>query len=171
MNNISDQGCEHAQQVWNTMEKQPLVCYHDTYLKADVLLLSDVFETVRNTCLEHCKLDSTHFYTVPGLAWQALIKTASEYCEHEAKGKDCGLCLDEFRLGLLKDIDMLLMFEKGIRGGITLAVKRYAKTNNKYMKDQYNPDEKSTYLQYLDVNNLYGWAMIQKLPTHGFSWG
>ena len=66
---------------------------------------------------------------------------------------------------------MLLMFEKGIRGGITLAVKRYAKTNNKYMKDQYNPDEKSTYLQYLDVNNLYGWAMIQKLPTHGFPWG
>ena len=156
MNNISDQDYEHAQQVWNTMEKQPLGCYHDTYLKADVLLLTDVFETVRNTCLEHRRLDSTHFYTAPGLAWQALLKTASEYCEHEAKRKDCGLCLDEFRLGLLKDIDMLLMFEKGIRGGIILAVKRYAKANNKYMKDQYNPDEESTYLQYTDANNLYG---------------
>ena len=66
---------------------------------------------------------------------------------------------------------MLLMFEKGIRGGITQAVNCYAEANNKYMKDQYNPDKKSTYLQYLDANNLYGWAMIQKLPTHGFSWG
>ena len=60
---------------------------------------------------------------------------------------------------------MLLMFEKGIRGGITQAVKRSAKANNKYMKDKYNPDEKSTYLQYLDANNLYGWTTF----THGFS--
>ena len=65
---------------------------------------------------------------------------------------------------------MLLMFEKGIRDRITQAVKRYAKANNKYMKDQYNPHENSTYLQYLDANNLYGRAMIQKLPTHGFLW-
>ena len=63
---------------------------------------------------------------------------------------------------------MLLMFEKGIRDGIMQAVKRYAKANNKYMKDQYNPDEKSRYLQYLDLS---GWAMIHKLPTHGFAWG
>ena len=62
------------------------------------------------------------------------------------------------------------MFEKGIRGGITQAVKRYVKANNKYMKDLYNPDEESMYLRYLDANNLYGWAMIQKLPTHGFLW-
>ena len=62
---------------------------------------------------------------------------------------------------------MLLTFEKGIRGGITQAVKRYVKANNKYMKDLYNPDEESMYLRYLDANNLYGWAMIQKLPTHG----
>ena len=65
---------------------------------------------------------------------------------------------------------MLLMFEKGIRGGITQAVKRYVKANNKYMKDLYNPDEESIYLQYLDANNLYGWAMVQNLPTHGFLW-
>ena len=63
---------------------------------------------------------------------------------------------------------MLLMFEKGIRDGIMQAVKRYAKANNKYMKDQYNPDEKSRYLQYLDLS---GWAMIHKLPTHEFAWG
>ena len=64
---------------------------------------------------------------------------------------------------------MLLMFEQGIRGGITQAVKRYARANNRYMTD-YNSDEVSTFLQYLDANNLYGWAMVQKLPTHGFRW-
>ena len=65
---------------------------------------------------------------------------------------------------------MLLMFEKGIRGGITQPVKRYSKGNNKYMKDLYNPDDESIYVQYLDANNLYGWAMIQNLPIHGFLW-
>ena len=77
---------------------------------------------------------------------------------------------DKFRLELLTDIDMLLMVEKGIRGGITQAVKRYAKANNKYMSDLCNPDEKSIYLQYLNANNLYVWAMVQNLPTHGFKW-
>ena len=62
------------------------------------------------------------------------------------------------------------MFEKSIRGGITLAVKRYAKANNKYMKDLYNPDELSIYLHYVDANNLYGWAMVQNLSAHGFKW-
>ena len=154
MKSISDQDYEHAQNTWNTMEKKNLGCCHDTYLKTEVLLLADVFETFRNTCLEHYKLDVAHFYTAPGLAWQALLKTASEYCEHEAKRKDCEICLDEFRLELLTDIDMILMLEKGIRGGITQAVKRYAKASNKYMKEEYNPVEKSTYLQYLDANNL-----------------
>ena len=100
--------------------------------------------------------------TMPGMA--ALLKTAAEYCEHEKKCKDCELCPDEFRLELLTDIDLQLMFEKGIRGGITQTVKRYAKANNKYMKDLHNPDEKSIYLQYVNVNNKYGWA------THGFLW-
>ena len=86
------------------------------------------------------------------------------------KGVKTELCPDNFRLELLTDIDMLLMFEKGIRGGITKAVKRYAKVNNKYMKDLYNPDEKSMYLQYLDANNLYGWAMVQNLPTNRIKW-
>ena len=81
----------------------------------------------------------------------------------------CELCTREFRLKPLTDIDMQL-FEKGIRGRITDAVKRYAKANNRYMKDLYNPDEESIYLQYFDANNLYGWAMVQHLPTHGFLW-
>ena len=65
---------------------------------------------------------------------------------------------------------MLLMVEKGIRGGIKQAVKCYAKANNKYIKDLYNPNDKSTYLQCLDANNLYGWGMVQNLPTHEFLW-
>ena len=128
MKGISYQDCEHAQQAWNIMEKKTLDRYHNTYLKTDVLLLADVFETFRNTYLKNYKLDPAHFYTAPGLAWQALLKTATEYCEHEKRRKDCELCPDEFRLELLPDTDMLLMVEKGIRGMITQAVKRYAKT-------------------------------------------
>ena len=64
---------------------------------------------------------------------------------------------------------MLMMFERGIRGGITHISKRYAEANNKYMKDS-NSDKPSSYIQYLDANNLYGRAMTQKLPTHGFKW-
>ena len=70
---------------------------------------------------------------------------------------------------LLKDYDMLMMFEQGIRGGISHISKRYAEANNKYMKD-FDESKPSTFIQYLDANNLYGWAMTQKLPTHGFKW-
>ena len=71
---------------------------------------------------------------------------------------------------MLTDIDMLLVVEKSIQGGITKAIKRYAKANNKYMNDPCNHDERSIYLQYLDANNLYRWAMVQNLPTNGFKW-
>ena len=77
MKGISDQDYEHAQQVWNTMEKKTLGCYHDTYLKTDVLLLADVFETFRDICLKNYKLVPAHIYTAPGLAWHALLKTAA----------------------------------------------------------------------------------------------
>ena len=111
MKDISVQGYEHAQQVWNTMEKKTLGCYHDTYLKTDVLLLADVFETFRNMCLKHYKLDPAHFFTAPGLVWQALLKAAAEYCEHEKRRREYELCPDEFRRELLTDLDKLLMVE------------------------------------------------------------
>ena len=183
---ISDHDYEHAQKVWKTMEKKTLGCYNNTYLKTDVLLLVDVFETFRNTCLKNYKLDPAHFYTAQELPWKALLKTAAEYCEHEERRKECEVCPgycrheksrndckvrpDEFRLELVIDIDMLLMFQKGIRDGITHAVKRYTRANNKYMNDLYNPDEVSIFLQYVDINNEYGWAMNQDRPTHGFKW-
>ena len=80
-------------------------------------------------------------------------------------------CLKETgqELQLLHDYDMLMLFEKGIRGGITHISKRYAEANNKYMSD-FNSDNTLKFIQYLDANNLYGWAMSQRLPTHGFKW-
>ena len=77
MKGISDQDYKHPRQVWNTMKEKTLDCYHNTYLKTDVLLLADVFKTFWNTCFENYRLDPAHFYTAPGLAWQALLKTAA----------------------------------------------------------------------------------------------
>ena len=148
---ISDEDYQHAINVWNTFGCKTLRDYHNLYLKSDVLLLADVFENFRATCLKHYKLDPAHYYTSPGLAWDACLKTTGQ------------------NLQLLSDYDMLMMFEQGIRGGITHISKRYAEANNKYMKN-YNPYKESTFIQYLDANNLYGWAMSQHLPTHGFKW-
>ena len=91
---ISSQDHEHAQQAWNNIEKKTLGCSHDTYLKTDVLLLPDVFEAFRDTCLKNYGLDPAHFYTAPGLAWQALLKIAAGYCEHKKRRKKCELCPD-----------------------------------------------------------------------------
>ena len=148
---ISEEDYQRAIQVWNTFNCQSLQDYHDLYLKCDVLLLADVFENFRKTCLKHYKLDPCHYYTAPCLAWDACLKETKQDLE------------------LLKDYDMLMMFERGIRGGITHISKRYAEANNRYMKN-YDENKPSTYIQYLDANNLYGWAMSQKLPTHGFNW-
>ena len=148
---ISDEDYQHAIKVWNTFNCQTLQDYHDLYLTTDVLLLADVFENFRKTCLKHDKLDPCHYYTAPGLAWDACLKETKQ------------------ELQLLKGYDMLMMFEQGIRGGISHISKRYAEANNSYMKD-FDESKPSTFIQYLDANNLYGWAMTQKLPTHGFKW-
>ena len=107
--------------------------------------MADVFENFRKTCLKHYKLDLTS----PGLAWDACLRET---------GKE---------LQQLHDYEMVMVFEKGIRGGITHISKRNAEANNEDMKD-YNSNKPKSYIQYLDANNLYGWAMPQKLPTHGF---
>ena len=125
--------------------------YNDLYVQSDTLLLADVFENFRNTCIKVYKLDPAHFLSAPGLAWQACLKKT------------------KVELELLIDVDMLLMVEKGIIGGICHAIQRYAKANNKYMKN-YDEDEESSYIQDLDANNLYGWVMSQKLPVNGFKW-
>ena len=136
MSDISKYDYEHVQKVGKEFKLKNLGEYHDLYLKTDVLLLSNVFEEFRNKCMNIYKLDPAHFYTSPGLFWQTSLK------------------FTDVRLEFLTDPDMLLMFERGTRGGITQAVHRYTKANNKYMSE-YTPGE-SIYLQYLDANNLYG---------------
>ena len=150
--NISDEDYEHAKKVWKTFNMKTLEDYHKLYNKVDVLLLADVFENFRNICINNYKLDPAHYYTAPGLAWDAALKVTG------------------VNLELLSDIDMLLMVEKGIRGGVSMISNRYGKANNKYIGDKFNSNEPSKYIQYLDANNLYGWAMSKSLPTHGFKW-
>ena len=152
MSSISEEDYQRAQRVWKEFEIDNLGAYHDLYLRTDVVVLANVYEAFRDTCLKHYKLDPVHFYTSPGLAWEACLKCTG------------------IKLELLIDPDMLLMFEWGIRGGITQAVCKYASANNKYMGNKFNPNKDTTYLQYLDSNNLYGWAMSQPLPTGGFKW-
>ena len=121
-------------------------------MQSDTLLLADVFENFRDMCLKEYELDPAHFVSLPELAWQACLKKTN------------------IELELLTDYDMLLMVEKGIRGGICDFIQRYAKANNKYMKTYNNNSEESSYIQYLDANNLYVWAMSKKLSTNGFRW-
>ena len=90
---ISDEDQEHAQQVWNRIKPGhkniTLGDYHDVYLKTDVLLLADVFKAFRDTYLKHYKLDPAHFYTTPGLAWQALLKAAALICAPTSLSLSC----------------------------------------------------------------------------------
>ena len=125
--------------------------YHDLYVQADTLQLADIFENFRETYLDIYQPDPAHFLSAPGLAWQAC------------------LIMTEVKLELLADINMLLMFEQGMRGGICQAMLTYATANNKYMKN-YNKNVTSSFLQHSDANNLYGWAMSKKLPVGEFNW-
>ena len=152
MSGVGNEDYEHANRVWKEFGLKDLGEYHDLYLKTDVILLANVFEAFRKVCLKNYGLDPAHFYTAPGLAGKACLKKTKIHLE------------------LLLDPDMLLMFERGIKGGITQSVNRWAKANNSYMGSEFDPDEKTKYLQYLDTNNLYGWAMYQPLPTGGFCW-
>ena len=151
MEDINDIDYRHANNVFKRFKLENLGDYHDLYVQSDTLLLADVFNNFRDMCVEEYELDPAHFLSLPGLAWQAFLKK------------------NNIELELLTDYDMLLMVEEGIRGGICHSIHRYAKANNKYMKN-YNNNEESSYIHYLDANNLYGWAMSKKLPVNGFKW-
>ena len=149
---ISNEDYVHARKVWETFKIKNLKDYHNLYNQADVLLLADVYENFRDICIKNYNLDPGHYYTAPGLAWDAALKVT------------------KVELELLTDIDMLLMVEKGIRGGVSMISNRYVMANNKYTGESFKNIESSKYITYLDANNLYGWAMSKLLPTHGFKW-
>ena len=145
---ISKKDYQHAQEVWKTFNCENLGDYHDLYLKTDVTLLADVLQTFRRTCMNAYKL---HYYTTPGLSWDALLKYTG------------------IELELLTDYDQHLFIEKGMRGGISMASKGHSKANNPGVPG-YDPSEEHNHIMYYDANNLYGWAMSQPLPYSGFKW-
>ena len=104
---ISKEECDRAINVWNVFEIKTLGEYHDLYLKTDVLLLADVFEKFIKTCSDYYGLDPCHYYSSPGLSWDAILKMTG------------------VELELISDIDKHLFIEKGMRGGISYIAKRH----------------------------------------------
>ena len=141
---------DHARKVWKTYNIKTMGEYHDLYLKSNVLLLADVFESFRKTCLQYYKLYPCNYFTSLCLNWDAMLK------------------MTNIKLELMTDVDMFQFIEKGMHGGVSYIANRYGKANM-YMKE-YNEKAPSKYIMYLDANNLYGWAMSQYLPTGNFRW-
>ena len=143
---ISDDDYKHAEHVYETLNCQSFKDYHLAYLKCDVLLLTDVFESFRSTCLTNYELDPANYISAASLAWDAmLLKTGTE-------------------LELISDPKILDIIERQKKGGLCyVGSKRHVVANNHYFED-FNPEKPEDYLLYLDANNLYGWAMVQQLP-------
>ena len=125
--------------------------YHDNYLKRNILLIADVFETFISTCLKYCGLDPCHYFRNPGLSWEAVLN------------------MNKTELELISDIDTYSFIEEAMRQGISCITKRYSKANNKYMED-YDANKPNKFIMYLDANNLNHWGMNQYLPYGGLKW-
>ena len=138
-----------CEKIWDKFEMKNMGDYHNHYLKKDVLFMADVFEKFIALCLKFYGADPCHYFSYPGLSWDAISKMTG------------------IKLEKISYIDKYLFIEKGLRGGIPYIAKRYAKANNKYMND-YDPKKLSTFITYLNMNNLYGWAMSEYLPYQGF---
>ena len=137
-----------CKKTWNKFKMKMMGDYHDHYLQKDVLLLADVYEKLIDTCLKDYGLDPCHYFSAPGLSWDAMLKMT-------------GIELEK-----ISDIDQYLFIE---RGGMSYIAKRYSKANNEYYPD-YDKNKPSTLISYLDMNNLYGWEMNEYLPYGGFEW-
>ncbi|XP_065204586.1 uncharacterized protein LOC135834592 [Planococcus citri] len=149
---VDEQEFLRAQKIWEHFNIKNLKEFTMLYNKIDVLLLADVIENFRKTALEIYKLDPLWYYTTPGFAWDCMLKTTKQ------------------KLELITDVNMLYMFENAKRGGISQCSNRYEKANHKYMGEKFDKNKESTFIQYLDANNLYGWAMSKHLPYGGFWW-
>ena len=148
---ISKDDYNHAKKVLDMFEIKTLGDYHDLYVQADTAQLSDVFQSFRSLCLNEYQLDPAYFVSTRSLAFEAMLKIRNAKIE------------------LFTDINMLLVTENGIRGGLTQVIKKHGVANNKYLPC-YDNTKKSVYLQYLDANNLYGYAMCKKWPLSAYKW-
>ena len=148
---ISDEQYLHLKTVWKEFNFNTFRDFHNHYLKKDVLLLADVFEKFVFPSLKNYNLDPCHYFSAPGLSWDAMLKMA------------------KVELEKISDPDIHLFIEKGMRGGISYINKRYSKANNEYCPD-YHKEKPENYIIYLGMNNLYGGAMNQYLPHGGFKW-
>lgn len=146
---ITDEDYKHAEQIWQSLKLKSLGEYTDLYLKTDVLLLCDIFENFRDTCLRYYNLDPAYYTTAPSLSWDAM------------------LLYTKVQLELISDLEIYELLEKGIRGGLAQCSLRNARANNKYLPN-FDDSEESTFLIYLDCNNLYGYAMTKKMPISDF---
>jgi hypothetical protein len=153
---VSEEDYERAQAVWKATNCRTFKDYHDLYLTTDVALLADIFEAFRSLTLENYGLDAAHYITAPGMSWDALLKHTG------------------IELELLTELDMHLFVEKGLRGGICQASHRAALANNPRAEATGGPafdqSKPTSWITYLDMNNLYGGAMCLPLPTGGFAW-
>ena len=140
-----------CERIWDKFKMKNMGDYHDHYFKKDILLSADVFGKFIDTCLKYYQLDPCHYFSALGLSWDAMLKMTG------------------VKLETISDIDQYLLIEKGTRGGVSYITKRYAKANNKYMCG-YDSNKQSTFITYLDRNNLYGWAMSEYLPYRKFKW-
>jgi len=147
--NVTAEEYIRAEEVWSVFEMKTMHDYHDLYLKTDVLLLADVFETFRNVSFQKYGLDCMHYITLSSFSWLAMLKFTG------------------VKLELFTEPEQLLFVERGVRGGVASIANRYSKANNKEMV-QHDPVEESKYILYLDANNLYGWAMSRPLPLREF---
>ena len=156
-----------CEKIWNKFDMKNIGDYHDHYLKKDVLLLADVFEKFIDTCLKFYELHPCHYFSYSGLSWDAMLKMTG------------------IKLEKISDIEKYLFIKKGLRGGISYIAKSHAKANNKWgisyiakrhakannkYTENYDPKKPSTFITYLDMNNLYGWAMCKYLPYGELKW-
>ena len=149
---ISEADVAQAFKIYALFGCRNLGDYHDVYLRTDVLILADVFEKFGEVCMKVYKLDPVHFFSAPNLSWDAMVITT------------------RFDLGLLSDIDMLLFFERGIRGGITgIGELRYFRANNRDL-DVFDQSKTNVYGAIFDVTSLYAGPMQQTLPVDSYEW-
>ena len=147
---VKEENYQHALSVFETFKMDSMWDYHDLYLLTDTILLCDVMENFRSTTMEQFKLDAIHFYTTPGFSWSAAMLFTGQELE------------------LLTSLDAHLMWEAGLRGGISSINCRYSTANNSYIPETFDDSKEKSFVMYYDANALYSAAMSRRLPARGF---